>query len=191
VNEIMSMSGCAEMASPTTSPVPCTMLNTPGGRPASAVTSARISAVSGASSDGLSTTVLPATRAGASLATTCCSGKFHGVIAPTTPIGSCTTSELPISAVQSKSLARSAMEVATATGKSTCAVLDSPIGAPISAVIAAARSARRAARPAPIRRTISARSSGEVSDQVRNAARATPTARFTSAAVPAGITPAT
>jgi hypothetical protein len=48
VNDTMSTSGCPAMASPTTGPVPCTMLNAPAGSPASAATSARICAVSGA-----------------------------------------------------------------------------------------------------------------------------------------------
>lgn len=42
------MSGWAEIASPTTAPVPYTTLNTPAGTPASAATSARIRAVNGA-----------------------------------------------------------------------------------------------------------------------------------------------
>ncbi len=44
-----------------------------------------------ANSEGLTTTVLPAASAGASFHTVNRSGEFHGVIAPTTPIGSCTT----------------------------------------------------------------------------------------------------
>ncbi len=43
-------------------------------RLASALISARMPAVSGATSEGLSTTVQPATSAGASFATTWCSG---------------------------------------------------------------------------------------------------------------------
>ncbi len=62
------------MASPTTGPVPVTRLNTPGGRPTESMTSARMKASSGATSDGLSTTVQPAARAGATLATIWCSG---------------------------------------------------------------------------------------------------------------------
>jgi hypothetical protein len=45
-------------------------------------------AVSGVSSDGLSTTPLPAARAGATFQEAMASGKFHGVIRPTTPTGS-------------------------------------------------------------------------------------------------------
>ena len=46
------------------------------------------SAVSGVSSAGLSTTVLPAASAGASFHDAIVSGKFHGVISATTPSGS-------------------------------------------------------------------------------------------------------
>ena len=60
VKDTMSMSGCFEMASPTSAPVPVTMLNTPAGRPTSSMTSARMKASSGATSLGLSTTVQPA-----------------------------------------------------------------------------------------------------------------------------------
>jgi hypothetical protein len=43
---------------------------------------------SGVISEGLMTTVLPAARAGATFQTSSISGKFQGVISPTTPIGS-------------------------------------------------------------------------------------------------------
>jgi hypothetical protein len=46
--------------------------------------------VAEACSDGLSTMVLPAARAGASLIAVRYSGLFHGMIPATTPIGSCT-----------------------------------------------------------------------------------------------------
>ena len=44
--------------------------------------------MSGVSSAGFSTTVLPAASAGASFHEAIASGKFHGVISPTTPSGS-------------------------------------------------------------------------------------------------------
>lgn len=171
--------------------MPYTTLNTPAGTPASVATSARIRAVSGAFSDGLRTTVLPASSAGASLETTCWSGKFHGVIAPTTPIGSRTISEVPISSVQAKSSARPATDSMTAAGKATWAVRDMVIGEPISAVIAPAISSWRAVRPAPRRRSTSARCCGVVAAQAGKAARAAATARSTSVAVPAGASATT
>src|SRR5262249_52771056 len=66
---------------------PVTTLNTPGGRPASAVSAARASAVSGVAEAGLGTAGQPGARAGAVLPGTHVAGKFQGVIAPTTPTG--------------------------------------------------------------------------------------------------------
>jgi hypothetical protein len=74
VNDTMSTPGCAASAAPTTGPVPTTTLNTPGGRPASSNASASSSAADGATSLGLRTTVQPASSAGATFATTWCSG---------------------------------------------------------------------------------------------------------------------
>ena len=69
-------------------PGPTTTLTTPSGTPAAAAISAKRTAVSGVSSAGLRTTVLPAASAGASFHDAIASGKFQGVISPTTPIGS-------------------------------------------------------------------------------------------------------
>ena len=69
VNDTMSTLGCDAMASPTTGPTPVTRLKTPAGRPTSSMTSARAKALRGATSLGLSTTVQPAARAGATLST--------------------------------------------------------------------------------------------------------------------------
>ena len=63
------------------------MFRTPGGRPASANSSARARAVSGVCSAGFRTTVQPAASAGATLRVTMAAGKFHGVMAATTPTG--------------------------------------------------------------------------------------------------------
>ncbi len=63
VNDTMSTSGCAASASPTTGPRPVTRLNTPGGNPRSSMISARMNALTGATSDGFSTTVQPAASA--------------------------------------------------------------------------------------------------------------------------------
>ena len=74
VNETMSTPGWAAMASPTTGPKPVTRLNTPAGRPISSKISARTKALRGATSLGLTTTVQPAARAGATLAAIWCKG---------------------------------------------------------------------------------------------------------------------
>ena len=60
----------AAIASPTTGPTPLTKLKTPGGRPTSSMTSARMNALIGATSLGFSTTVQPAASDGATLRTT-------------------------------------------------------------------------------------------------------------------------
>jgi hypothetical protein len=56
--------------------------------PASAISPASRSAVSGVCSAGFSTTVLPVVSAGPSFQAAISSGKFHGMICPTTPTGS-------------------------------------------------------------------------------------------------------
>jgi hypothetical protein len=90
VNATLSTSGCAASAAPAVSPNPVRMLTTPGGNPASTISSARRSAVIGVCSAALSTTVQPAASAGAIFHAAISSGKFHGMIWPTTPTGSLT-----------------------------------------------------------------------------------------------------
>jgi hypothetical protein len=85
VKVIFDISGCRESASPVMRPSPCTTLKSPGGTPASMANSASRSADQGVSSDGLSTTALPAASAAPTFHDTMTSGKFHGVIAPMTP----------------------------------------------------------------------------------------------------------
>ena len=95
VKDIMSISGWADMASPTVGPSPLTRLKTPAGTPASSRISAKMIASSGAISLGLSTMVQPAASAGATLQVIWFCGQFHGVIMPTTPTGSRRISVLP------------------------------------------------------------------------------------------------
>ena len=71
-----------------------TTLNTPGGKPARPASSASASADNGVCSAGLTTTVQPAASAGATLRVIIAFGKFHGVIAAATPIGSLNTKSL-------------------------------------------------------------------------------------------------
>lgn len=68
VIEIMSTCGCDARAAPTIGPVPLTRLMTPGGQPASCITSANSKALSGDNSLGFNTTVQPAASAGPTLA---------------------------------------------------------------------------------------------------------------------------
>ena len=85
VNEIAATRGSVTSASPATAPRPWTMLSTPAGRPASVRAVARCQVETGVSSDGLRTTALALTSAGASFQAGMAIGKFHGVISPTTP----------------------------------------------------------------------------------------------------------
>ena len=64
-----------------------TTLTSPAGTPASDISSARKSAVSGVSAGGLMTVALPAPSAGATLRVIIAAGKFHGVTITTTPTG--------------------------------------------------------------------------------------------------------
>ena len=95
VNEIMSMLGCSAMAAPTSGPRPLIRLNTPFGTPASRRISAKINAEDGVNSEGLRIMVQPAASAGATLQVIWFKGQFHGVIMPTTPTGSRSTTAVP------------------------------------------------------------------------------------------------
>ena len=67
MKDIISISLCEDIASPTIGPSPLTKLNTPAGTPASSNISANKMAFKGAISDGFNTIVQPAARAGATL----------------------------------------------------------------------------------------------------------------------------
>ncbi len=67
--------------------LPVMMLSTPLGTPAFSASAASASAESGVSLAGFNTTVQPAASAGETLRVIIEFGKFHGVIAPQTPIG--------------------------------------------------------------------------------------------------------
>jgi hypothetical protein len=70
---------------------PVTTLNTPRGTPARSASTARASADSGVASAGLTMIGQPAARAGPTLRVIMAAGKFHGVMAAQTPIGSFVT----------------------------------------------------------------------------------------------------
>ena len=65
-----------------------TTLKVPAGKPAFSTNAAKAKAEKGVSSAGLATHTHPAARAAAALRTSMAKGKFHGVMKPTTPIGS-------------------------------------------------------------------------------------------------------
>ena len=66
---------------------PLIIFKTPFGNPAFTANSPNFKAVSGVNSDGFSITVHPAAKAAETLRVTIAKGKFHGVIATTTPTG--------------------------------------------------------------------------------------------------------
>ena len=85
VKETLPIPGWRTRASPVTAPVPWTTLKIPAGMPASTASSARRTVEKGVSSEGFSTMALPAASAGPTFQDAMLSGKFQGVIAPTTP----------------------------------------------------------------------------------------------------------
>src|SRR5262252_735947 len=87
VNEIPRTRGSLVIRSPTSELLPTSRFSTPAGNPARSKISTSFAAVSGVVDDGLKTTVLPATRAGAIFQAGMAIGKFHGVINATTPRG--------------------------------------------------------------------------------------------------------
>jgi hypothetical protein len=105
VNAILSTFGCSERREPASLPYPLTIFTTPGGKPASLISVARKRAPRGVCSAGLRTTVFPQASAGPSFHAAIydsqhlisregkkkltITGKFHGIICPHTPNGSC------------------------------------------------------------------------------------------------------
>ncbi len=87
VKAILAMRGLRASGVPTSEPWPNTTFSTPGGS-TSPIRSIRTARLIGVSDAGLITTQLPATSAGASFHAAISSGKFHGMIWPTTPSGS-------------------------------------------------------------------------------------------------------
>src|SRR5690625_1704028 len=79
--------GSDNKVSPISDDGPTTILITPLGKPACSANSTNLRAVNGVSLEGLITTVQPAARAGPILRVNIAAGKFHGVIAATTPTG--------------------------------------------------------------------------------------------------------
>ncbi len=183
----MSTSGCVDNAVPTVGPSPWTRLNTPAGTPACSSTSAKITAFSGATSDGFRTIVQPAASAGATLQAIWLIGQFHGVISAHTPIGSLTSSVVPISCSNwySASTRRAVMKCPTPAPAWARSAIDS--GAPISWLIVSPMSVIRVWYTSMIRSSRASRSSTGVCDHVSNAALAAATAASTSACVPIAI----
>ena len=88
VNVTCATSGWSTTAAPVVSPRPLTTATTPFGSPASSSIPATSRVDSGATSEGLTSTVLPAASDGATPRKSWLSGEFHGVMWATTPKGS-------------------------------------------------------------------------------------------------------
>ena len=110
--------------------------------------SAKSSEESGATSDGFSTQVQPAARAGAALRHTWFIGQFHGAISAATPIGTCASRSAGLSGRSGSSKANSRSTRTKwrrwPSPAAVCAPLARLTGAPISCEIAAPISAWRA-----------------------------------------------
>src|SRR4029077_5024086 len=91
VNVTLRTIGLVVISPPIAEALPVTTLNTPFGIPARSPSSAIASAEYGVMVAGLSTMVQPAGSAGPDLRVIIALGKFHGVIAAHTPIGSLMT----------------------------------------------------------------------------------------------------
>ena len=89
VKAILSTPGCEVSAAPTSAPKPVTTFTTPGGMPASCTSFINSSVDAEVNSDGLMTMVQPAAKAGAIFQASKSKGEFQGVMAATTPTGSC------------------------------------------------------------------------------------------------------
>ena len=141
VKDTTSISSCAAMACPTSGPSPFTRLNTPAGTPASSRISASLSALSGVYSDGFRTTGHPAAKAEAILLHASCTGQFHGVMRPATPIASWRMMLTPSRVSNAKSRSVAAACLSALSPAPVCAV--SETGAPISSVRQAMISSER------------------------------------------------
>src|SRR5450830_807946 len=83
--------GLLVISAPISLAEPVTTLNTPEGTPARSASAASASAENGVASAGFNTIGQPAASAGPALRVIIAAGKFHGVIAAQTPIGSLVT----------------------------------------------------------------------------------------------------
>src|SRR6266446_9773699 len=97
-----------------------------------------MTALSGAISDGFSTMVQPAAKAGTTLQAIWFIGQFHGVMKPHTPTGSLAMSVVPRRLSNEKSLRIAIIWFRWARPVAAWARLDSHAGAPISLVMVCA-----------------------------------------------------
>ena len=141
--------------------------NSPAGPPAAATARCSSSAQPVTFSACLSTTVLPSSTAGASTRTTCQYGKFHGMIANSTPSGSSRISSPAFGpGVDASSATRSAYHSQQVAHFSTSA-RDAVIALPISSVAVIASGSACVRIAAAMRRSTAALSLGKLRRQWR------------------------
>ncbi len=181
VNDIRRTSGCSGSAAPASVPYPVTTFTTPGGIPASSASLASSRQVSGASSAGLTTMVLPTAMAGATSVTMIGPGTFHGMMLPHTPNGSRIV--IPsTSGVAVGSVCPVILSASPAGNSITDGTGDGPQrGCPTSICSRISMSRTCSRHKAAQRRSRSARATGLVSRQPGNASKAARTAASMSA----------
>lgn len=190
VNVIIAISGLSTIVRPTTEPGPVTTLYAPLGAPASSITRANRSALSGVALAGLCTMALPAASAGPTLCMARLNGTLNGVIAPITPSGSRTVRAmrpLPMGAPSIGTTSPWRRRASSVEAIRVCSVRSaspraSLMGLPVSQQITRAKSARSRRTIAVIFSSKSARSK-LLSHRIRLApSRALSMARATRAA---------
>ncbi len=193
VSATLRISGWVTIASPV--PCPRTTFTTPSGSPPSISASMQRRVDSGVVEDGFSTTALPAAMAGAILLAASVRGKFHGTMAPVTPIGRRSTS--PYVVVSGRDTyspwilsARSANQPMFSP-KRRASIRDSRIVLPCSAVRTGAISSTLPSMWAAASWRMRARSFGASRDHPCCALAAALAARSTSSAPPLGTSSTT
>ena len=88
VKDTTSTEGCSTSATPVTGPRPLTRFTTPGGRPAACTISMKRCMPAAATSEGLTTQLLPKAMAAATFIEHSVVGAFHGPSRAATPTGS-------------------------------------------------------------------------------------------------------
>ncbi len=148
------------------------------------------SAHAGASSDGFITTPLPASRAGKIFQDGMATGKFHGVIIPTTPTGCRVVQAILSASSEGTRLPHRGPALPGDEAAMSMASCTSPPASmrtlPASRLTSSASSALRAASTSAAAAITSARAGTGTSAQARCASAAAATASSTSAAVESG-----
>ena len=195
VNDSLRTMGLAVSSPPISVADPVTMLSTPFGTPARSASSPSASAENGVCDAGLRTTVQPAAIAGPALRVIIASGKFHGVMQATTPIGSLTTtmrlSDCGPGIVSPYTRFASSPNHSRNDAAYATSPRDSASGLPCSVVISVARSSWFAIISSNQRRITFARSFAVLARHAGSARAAASIAARVSAAVNFGTVPMT